>query len=45
MEKNTRATTGVNSIQNLSKQISLESMPLKGDMKISEVSNIQATNE
>ena len=45
MEKNTKATMGVNSVQNLSKHISLDKIPLNGDMNISEVSNIQATNE
>lgn len=45
IEKNTKATIGVNSVQNLSKQISFESIPLKGEMKISEVSKIQLTKE
>jgi len=43
IEKKTKATMGVNSVQNLSKHISLERIPLKGEMNISEVSNIQLT--
>jgi hypothetical protein len=43
IKKNIKATMGVNSIQKLSKHISLESIPLNGEMNISEVLNIQLT--